>query len=431
MLDLLTTAMVIARREYRAATRTKAFLVSVALVPLILLLSLSLQRWVESADAKTTKKIVVVDRTGELRPALEASLARTTPAPPNYALTFVPPAPDAVEQRIELSAQRQRNEVAGVLEIGADVFRAGPPSESRELRLQAEPMLEGEVGRWATKVVGDAVRERRLREQGISVEALHAADAPVALSYRGLTVRDAVTGEVREAPVGNRVAVVLLPALVSVAMFMLVFLTALPAMQSVVEEKQQRIAEVLLASVRPFELMLGKLLGIVAVTLTLGAIYTTAGIAIAKRYGLSDLMPTGLFVWFTVLVVLAALMYGSIFLAVGAAAGDMKETQTLQLPVVMIASAPVMLASAIVRNPGGSLAVVGSFVPFSAPMMMASRLASPVAVPWWHPPLASVGVLALALACVWAAGRIFKTGLLMQGKSVRWADLARWVFRAE
>ena len=202
-------------------------------------------------------------------------------------------------------------------------------------------------------------------------------------------------------------------------------------MQGVVEEKQQRIAEVLLGCIAPFELMLGKLLGMVGVSLTLLGFYSVGGGIAASRYGVAALLSPALVGWFALFVVLAALMYGSIFLAVGAAASDMKETQALQLPIVLLATAPIMLVRAIVRNPTGKIAIIGSFFPFSAPMLMSARLAMANPVPWWHPAVASLGVLASALFCVWAAGRIFRIGLLLQGTSVRWTDLGRWILGRE
>ena len=220
-----------------------------------------------------------------------------------------------------------------------------------------------------------------------------------------------------------------LPGAMVVVMFMLVLLGAMPAMQGVVEEKQQRIVEVLLGSISPFQLMLGKLLGVVAVALTTGAVYLSGGYAIAVRFGVGRMLGGTLLAWFLVFLVLAVLIYGSLFMAVGAAASDLKETQSLQMPVMMTATLPVLLIGAVLREPNGKLAIASSFVPFSSPMMMMARLSSSSNIPWWHPALAVVLVLATSVACVWAAGRVFRVGLLLQGKGVQLSDLVRWVLR--
>ncbi|HTK75988.1 MAG TPA: ABC transporter permease, partial [Gemmataceae bacterium] len=113
----------------------------------------------------------------------------------------------------------------------------------------------------------------------------------------------------------------------------------------------------------------------------------------------------------------------------GAAAGDMKETQTLQMPIMIVMTMPMLLLGAVIRDPAGAIAVVGSFIPFSTPMLMMARIAAPPGVAWWQPALGVLLVLATSLACVWAAGRVFRVGLLLQGKGVRLGDLARWVVR--
>jgi ABC-2 type transport system permease protein len=212
-------------------------------------------------------------------------------------------------------------------------------------------------------------------------------------------------------------------------MFLLIMLAAVPALQGVVEEKQQRIVEVLLGCLSPFELMAGKLLGIVLVSLTTSTVYLAASFYVASRYGVLSLLTPSLVCWFVTFVVLAVLVYGSLFMAIGAAASDLKDTQSLQTAIMMLLALPLMLAGAILRDPSGNLAVAASFFPFTAPMIMVARLASPASVPVWHAPLATFGATLTAFICVWAAGRIFRVGLLLQGTRPRLADLARWVIR--
>jgi ABC-type Na+ efflux pump permease subunit len=134
-------------------------------------------------------------------------------------------------------------------------------------------------------------------------------------------------------------------------------------------------------------------------------------------------------VWFLVYQVLAVLMYGSLFIAVGAACTDMKETQTLLLPVVFLVCIPLLALEPVVREPNGPLAFWLSLVPFATPMLMVARDAAPPGIAWWQPVLGAVLVLGTTLACVYAAGRIFRVGLLMQGKGARMSDLVRWVVR--
>jgi ABC-2 type transport system permease protein len=148
---------------------------------------------------------------------------------------------------------------------------------------------------------------------------------------------------------------------------------------------------------------------------------------VAASFKVLGLLSLDLIIWFFVFLVLAVFMYGSMFMAVGAAAGDMKETQALQMPIMIVFTLPMLLLGAVLRDPSGPIAQWGSFIPFSAPMLMMARMAGPSGVPWWQALAAAAGVVATTLICVWGAGRIFRVGLLLQGKGVKFADLMRWI----
>jgi len=428
--------LVVALREYRAAVQTRAFVISLALVPLLLGVSFLIQRTTQKAEMGQTKTFAVVDRTRQLHDPLVAAVLRHNTVEvfqngareqADYALEFVEPDADAIAQRLALSTRHRAGEIAGVLEIGADAITTGPAGESRQIRFQTEKLFELEFGRWATRAVNDAVRVRRLEGRGLTPDAIAEIHTPVALQIRGPTLRDPKTGEITEAPGSSPVAIFVFPLLVVTTILMLVMFSTMPAMQGVVEEKQQRIAEVLVGCVSPFELMLGKLCGLVAISLTTLSVYAAAGTWAGRSFGLSGQLSGPLLAWFVVFVVLAGFLFGSIALAVGAAANDLKEAQALQLPATLVLALPAMLVQPATRNPGGMLALVTSFVPLSAPMMMPARLAMPTPVPAWQPALAALGVAATALGCVWMAGRVFRVGLLTSGRTVTLRDLARWI----
>lgn len=440
--------LAVALREYKAAVKTKAFIASLVLMPLLLASSAGLQKVVDAAETQKTLTHAVVDRTGSLRPALEAATERHNAIEvynvetraresPFYRLEFVAPSAntrDAIlAQRLELSRRHDTGELDGFLEIGPDVFEVVPPgslpSDPHDLRFQSDRLGARDFARWARRAVDDAVQVRRLADRQISPEVVRTLQTPVPLRMKPTTKRNPATGAIEDGSDESRAAAVFLPAVLAILMFVMVLLGAVPAMQTLVEEKQQRIAEVLLGCVSPFKLMLGKLIGVVAVSATVASVYLGGGYAVASSYGIASALTPSIFAWFAVFMVLAALVYGSLFMAVGAAASDMKETQSLQTPVMMAMSMPLLLVGAVLRDPGGKIAVVGSFVPFSAPMLMTARLAAPAGVPWWQPALAAAFVLVTALACVWAAGRVFRVGLLMQGTSVSFADLAKWIAR--
>jgi len=189
----------------------------------------------------------------------------------------------------------------------------------------------------------------------------------------------------------------------------------------------QRIAEVLLGSVSPFQLMLGKLLGTLGVSLTLVTVYLAGAYYGLHKYGMADRIPPQVIAWFVVFQVLAVTMYGSLFIAVGAACTDMREIQTLMWPVMVLAMLPLFVALHVIREPNSNFAFWASLFPPATPMLMIARQAVPPGLPFWQSALGVAVVLLTALGCVYAAGRIFRVGILMQGKGAKIGDLVRWV----
>jgi ABC-2 type transport system permease protein len=136
-----------------------------------------------------------------------------------------------------------------------------------------------------------------------------------------------------------------------------------------------------------------------------------------------------LMVWFVVMLVLALMIFGSLFIAVGAAASDIKETQTLLMPIMMMAMIPFFALGPIMQEPNGNIARYCSFFPFAAPMLLVARQSVPPGVPPWEMGVGIAIVLITTFVCVWAAGRIFRVGILMQGKGAKFSDLIRWIIK--
>src|SRR5262249_17844795 len=147
--------------------------------------------------------------------------------------------------------------------------------------------------RWVDRVVTEAVQERRFvaAHADLSRERIKAIMQPVPVIAKGLSARNAQTGEIEEGADENPVASLLIPGGLMMLMFMMVLVGSTPLMQGVVEEKMQRIAEVLLGSVQPFQLMMGKLLGMVGVSLTLAVVYLGGAYWAAYRYDVVQFIP--------------------------------------------------------------------------------------------------------------------------------------------
>jgi ABC-2 type transport system permease protein len=443
---------VIAVREYRAAVRSKAFIITMLLMPVLMFGSIAIQVLFQKLDDTKEKKYVVIDRTGgeiakELEAAAKSYNENKTIDPETkkqiaskIVLEIVPPAdggPEAVgKQRYELSQRVERDEIEAIIEIGPKVFepRANPfeqpdkVDDAESVRFQAKKPTQRQFMAWVEQEVNRAVRLHRFAEKKIDIKEIAKLQVPVPEKYKALT-KLTPDGKYEDAKEGAQLANFFLPGVLIGLMFMFIMVGATPAMQGIVEEKGQRIAEVLLGSVTPFELMAGKLLGVICVSLTMAAVYITGGYIVADRYGVADMLSPGLMAWFVVFMVLALLIFGSLFIAVGAAAGDIKDTQTLLMPIMLIACLPFFALGPIMQDPNGKIAVVCSFFPFATPMLLVARQSVPPGVPPLQLAAGIALVLATTLFCVWAAGRIFRVGILMAGKGAKFGEMIKWVMK--
>ena len=214
-------------------------------------------------------------------------------------------------------------------------------------------------------------------------------------------------------------------------MFMVIFMASQPMLESVLEEKSQRIAEVLLGSANPFQLMMGKLFGTVAGSLTIFAIYLGGVYAIATYRDWVGLIPFEIVPWFIVFQITGVLFYAAIFMAVGASVSQLKEAQSLLLPVWMMLMAPLFVWIMIVRDPQGPIAMAMSFFPPTAPTTMVLRLATGQTIATWQPIVSLIVTLLATIAMVVLAGRIFRVGILWQGKTPRLSEICKWALLGE
>ena len=455
---------VIASREYHAAVRTKSFIISMLMLPLMMGGSILMQLLLKDQVDTTAKRFVIVDRTpgeklaGVLETGASQRNAKATRDPqtnkqirPEFFVERVTPQSDASMQRFELSERVRKQEIFGFLEIGADVLKpspagpAGPILSSRKggeslnrtqvlpdgfvLRYQSNSPTYDEFYRWSEQMLNQAIWQSRCESAGISREKLAEIVQNVPLVVKSLARRNPATGEIEEGRDENEIASILIPGGLMVLMFILILVGATPLMHGIVEEKMQRIAEVMLGSVRPFEMMLGKLLGMVAVSVTLSAVYLGGAYWTANRYDFAHFMSGQLIAWFLLYQMLAVLMFGSLFIAIGAACTDIRETQSMVWPVMLLVTIPMFIWINVVREPNSPFSTAVSFFPFATPMLMVIRLAVPPGVAWWQPFVGVLGVLATTLVCVWIGGRIFRLGILLQGKGANMGQLVKWVIR--
>jgi ABC-2 type transport system permease protein len=223
---------------------------------------------------------------------------------------------------------------------------------------------------------------------------------------------------------------------------MIIYVTVLMygiyVMRGVLEEKSSHVVEVIISTVKPFELMLGKILGIGAVGLTQFLIWATLMAAVSapgmvSAMGMGDIglptIPIQLLVFFVVFFVLGFLLYGTLYAGIGAAFDTEQEAQNFQGLVTMLLIVPMMLMIQIINQPDGTLSVVLSMFPFFTPMLMFLRMTL-VPVPAWQVAASVVLMLGAILASTWIVAKIYRVGILMHGSKPKLKDLMRWVREA-
>ena len=225
-----------------------------------------------------------------------------------------------------------------------------------------------------------------LEDAGLNPAAVAAAACPIDYQELGPYTRSS-GGEVRKGDEGSRGLNFFIPFALIMLMFMSIMIVCQPMLTSVIEEKQQRIAEVLLGSASPFQLMMGKLIGNVGVALTIVAVYLVGGYFLAQHYGYTDLLPVRLIGWFIGFEVLACLLFGAVFIGIGAACTEIKEAQSLMMPVMILVIFPLMVWINVLQEPLSSFATWVSLFPPATPMLMMLRLAASPMVPLWQPVL--------------------------------------------
>jgi ABC-2 type transport system permease protein len=431
----------IARREYGAMVVTKAFLVSIAFMPLLWFGGIVVATRFKDVRDVADQTIVIVDGSGgalfgDLEQAaaarnamlIGAAGASASPAP-KYLIKRHPVDVLSDQERLALSDQSRNGVIKAFVEIPPGILtvrKAAEPS-GRVLFYAQNAMLSMERG-WLDQALNDAVTKRRLEALHLNVDSVKQATTRVPLVPLGLVKRTA-DGSIHGAEESRGMVAMFVPFGFMMLMFMVIFLSAQPLLESVMEEKAGRIAEVLLGSVGSSQLMFGKLLGNVAGSLTIVAIYAAGGYFAAVHNGWTDFIPLGLVPWFLIYQILAVLLFSSIFMAVGAAVSQLKEAQSLLLPVWLVLASPMFVWLQIVREPNGSIATWMSFFPPAIPLVMVMRLASETIIPLWQIVVGLLILVAATAICVYVAGRVFRIGILWQGKSPRFSEIIRWAWR--
>ena len=425
----------VARNEYRNIIRTKAFLVTLILMPVFMGGSVVVQTLLNDQKDIKDRRVAVVDETGILlAPLAEAAEERNTVRiwargegegeRRQTDARWLVETTDA--DPVELSDRVRSGELfAYVIIPGTAIDEPGADSIAYHTNTPTYDSLP----RWLGTKLNTEIRRRRFEVANVDREEVERLSLEVPLRRFGLVERTG-TGAVKDAEEVNELANFLVPLAAMMLLFMLVMMSGPALLNAVLEEKMQRISEVLVASVSPFELFLGKLLGTVLVSWTLSVLYLGGVAYLSHRFGFADLVPNSLYAWFAFFQLGALLIYGSIFSAIGAACSEIRDAQTLMMPAMLLVLIPMFTWVAVVQSPNSTFSTVLSLIPPATPFIMLVRLAVPPGPPLWEIVAAVLVTIAFTMVCVWAASRIFRVGILSQGQAPTFVRLFRWIFAA-
>lgn len=437
---VMNKALIIAKREYRAAVKTKGFIIGILLLPVFMgggLLVFTLFK--DKVDTED-KNIAVVDYSGLFKDHLVKSAedwnnsvtvnAKGQKNLPYYSIEYLEPDnEDPAAQKLKLSNMVREKNLHAFVRIGANVIHPVPGDEQSAIFYYAENAAMDNIRGWIGNILNNKIREVRLLELGMDNEKVKDLFYWVNTEAMGLVNMDTKTGEVSEARKSNELQTILVPYILLLLMFMMLMMSAVPLLTAVMEEKTERIAEVLLGSATPWEFMTGKIIGGLAVSLTTAAIYVAGAVFTLSKMDLSGLIPYDVIPWFFIYMILNIIMVGSIMAALGAICNDSKDAQAMQFPAMLPVIIPLFLMMPIIMNPMSKMAVGTSLFPLWTPMLMLLRQSTSVTIPVWQIIVGLIGVVLFTILCVWVGARIFRSAIIMQGKRPKFRTLMRYIFK--
>ena len=439
-LKTMNKILTIAKREYSSAVRTKAFLVSLILLPVFMgggLLVFSLLK--DKVDTEN-KKIVVLDYSGVLGEYIYKTAEDWSKksiynekgeqiAPIYYIELIQPDTINPFQQKLELSNKIRNKDIHGFVQIGANVLHPVTVEEQSKILYFSENSAIDEVRGWISNTINNKIREIRIAELGLEQEKIKDLFLWVNAEGMGLLSVDSKTGKVIDAKKTNEMQTIFVPYVLLLLMFMMIMMSAVPLLNAVMEEKTERVAEVLLGSVTPWQFMMGKIMGSLGVSLTTSAIYILGTIFTLGKMDMTEIIPFEVIPWFFVYMVLNIIMVGSIMAALGASCNDSKDAQAIQFPAMLPIILPLFFMMPVIMDPLGKLATGLSLFPLWTPMIMLLRQSTSVTIPVWQPIVGLIGVILFTLFSVWAGARIFRSTIIMNGKRPKLGTLIKYIIK--
>lgn len=443
--------LAVLKREYKKVVFTWTFVITTFLMPLIASVFVLVPLLIFSIEGESTR-IAIADLNGNVAPRLMQNLSpekiaekarqaakeslsdfsasqdekmKRSAEQLGGTFSFVPydPAGKSPEEiRSELSSRVAQNELEAFLIIPKDINAA-----DQEYLYYSRKAGDFVINSTLQDALNEAVRSQRLADANISEDVLRDLSQKVDFSIKPLTE----AGETKEDDSGPWAAFV-----VAMLIYVVLAIYGQAIMSAIVEEKETRISEVLFSSARPFELMMGKLVGVglagltqLAIWIATVAVFVAFGIASAAASGLEITLPTitvSMVVYFFLFFLLGYFIFATIYALIGSMVTNMQEGGQFALPPILLLLIGLYFCFAVIRDPNSSFAFWVSVAPFFAPIVMPVRILADTP-PFWQIALAVILNGAAIVGLTWAASRVYRVGMLMYGKRATIPEVWKWI----
>ncbi len=413
------------KREYIQIIRTKGFIIGTILGPVLMAAFIVVPVVVQFIAVDQQEKIGIIDETGEIFMGLEQKLdQKLKDGTRRYLLISY-----SLKDDMEVLREDLNQKVLGK-ELSAYIFIPQDISEDGEAEFVSEHVSDFDKRGNFNRALSSIVIEKRLKGEGLDPKRISEYMRPVSLATKKVTKR----GVERDA--GGTFIISYFLVLV---LYMTLLFYGQIILRGVIEEKSSRVVEIVLSSLKPFQLMAGKIVGIAAVGFTQYAIWALFGLA-ASRYSKKILtglfpaaasfpmpsIPSYILVYFVLFFILGYFLYATMYAAIGSMVNSEKEAQQLIMPVVMFLVVPILLMMFVIRSPDSSFSVVLSMIPFFAPILMLLRIC--VLLPPFPQIATSIILLILSIVLmIWLVAKIYRVGILMYGKRPSFGEILKWV----
>jgi ABC-2 type transport system permease protein len=429
----------IIKREFTQAVGSKGFIIGTVLGPLLMAALFGAQFLIIAKGGGGAQRIAILDGTGrDLAPRIEQMVEERSASMPS----FMARASYAFESRQVDAAQRdalQQQMTQRVLARELDGFLWLPPEamDGQGIRYEGTNATNTQVMSELRQGVQRVVQSERLREEGIDEARLGTALQPVSIDVTR-------TGE--DGAGGNVVAAKLMAFAMAFAIYIMVIMWGQSIMMSVQEEKRDRIVELIVSSVRAKDLLFGKVIGIggagvlqLTVWVVAAVLLLTYGTVAAAAFGASEglvqalsegtilpRMPISLGIIFVLFFAGGFFLFATMFAVIGAMVTNTQEAQQFVFPVLMPFILGFFIAMPAADNPHSTIAIIGSLVPFTSPMVMPVR-ASVAGLEWMQVIGSLVLLFATAAFTVWLAAKIYRIAIFATGKKPTASEIMAWM----